>query len=781
MQVLISKYPVLEKTLPVGNPMYGYHTLLSLNTFIEANLWIYHIFASILIVLIVIFLIKLTAINRKKRFIDNLAKKQGPLGPGNILYSLIDTLPDFIYIKDLDGRFVIANKKLAGTFGKKSREELTGLSDHDFYPKKLADEFRKNEIEVMATGNPIVNQLEKGLDENKKNIWVSTTKIPLKDEQGNIIGIVGIGRDVTLWKKAQEELERKTYSLHEANSLLEERQEEILQQQEELRTQTELVLEEKKHLKTIIDNMPDRIYIKDRKSRFIIGNIHVAKVMGATPEELTGKTDFDFYEKSMAEEFYRDEQKIMSEKKVIINKEERGLNPDGKQVIVSTTKVPVYDDKDEVIGIVGIGRDITMQKTAEKKLIEKTENLQEANVLLEERQEEIQQQSEELQTQAEHLLSINKELEKLSLVASKTDNVIVIMDMDGNFEWVNTGFEKRYGMKLEDFIRKNGKNLRQTSSYNEINHVLDEVIQTKKPSIYEAKAMDVNNVTIWSQTTISPVLDEKGELVRIIAIDSNITKIKEAEEKINEQKKLLEKNRDELKKLNATKDKFFSIIAHDLKNPFHSIMGFSDLLTRSYDSLGDDKRIEFIQLIKDSSTSAYSLLENLLHWARTQTNKIKFSPAEINLSEIIDENFQMLSVTAQNKKISLISPQSERKVAYADYNMVNTILRNLISNAIKFTPEGGVVSLGVHENESRIIIKVSDTGIGMSDEDQKKLFKLDEFHSTTGTVGEAGTGLGLIVCREFIRKHGGELLVTSKQQEGSTFTFDLPKAGSVRK
>ncbi len=458
-------------------------------------------------------------------------------------------------------------------------------------------------------------------------------------------------------RKPRRNSKKRRFALHEANSLLEERQEEILQQQEELRTQTELVIEEKKQLRTLIDNMPDRIYIKDRKSRFIIGNIHVAKVMGANnPEELIGKTDFDFYEKSMAEEYFRDEQKIMSENRSIINKEERGLNPGGQHIIVSTTKVPVCDDKGRVIGIVGIGRDITLQKSAEKKLIEKTENLQEANVLLEERQEEIQQQSEELQTQAEHLLSINKELEKLSLVASKTDNVIVIMDKDGNFEWVNIGFEKRYGMKLEEFIHKNGRNLRQTSANEEINHVLDEVIRTRKPAIYESRSFDANKQPIWSQTTISPVLDEKNELVRIIAIDSNITKIKLAEEQINLQKKELEKNRDELKKLNATKDKFFSIIAHDLKNPFHSIMGFSDLLTRSYASIEEDKRLEFIQLIKDSSTSAYSLLENLLHWARTQTNKIKFSPERISLKEIINENFQMLSVNAQNKKIKLICP-----------------------------------------------------------------------------------------------------------------------------
>jgi two-component system sensor histidine kinase/response regulator len=203
-------------------------------------------------------------------------------------------------------------------------------------------------------------------------------------------------------------------------------------------------------------------------------------------------------------------------------------------------------------------------------------------------------------------------------------------------------------------------------------------------------------------------------------------------------------------------------------------MGFSDLLTRSYDSIEEEKRLEFIQLIKDSSTSAYSLLENLLNWARSQTNKIKFTPSEINLSIIIEENFQMLSVNAQNKKITLIPPSGKELKAFADYNMVNTIIRNLLSNAIKFTPEGGKVSIKISRKKDRLVLSVTDTGRGMSEDDQKKLFKLDEFYSTNGTDGEAGTGLGLIVCRDFVNRHGGELIVESSPSRGSTFTFDLP-------
>jgi PAS domain S-box-containing protein len=356
----------------------------------------------------------------------------------------------------------------------------------------------------------------------------------------------------------------------------------------------------------------------------------------------------------------------------------------------------------------------------------------------------------------------------LSLVASKTGNVIIIMDAQGNFEWVNEGFINRYGMTLEEFINAKGKNLVENSSYSGISDIFKQLKENRKAVSYTARRKLGNKDILWSQTTISPVLDEKGDIIRLIAIDSDITRLKSAEEQI-------EKQRDELKHLNATKDKFFSIIAHDLKNPFHSIMGFSDLLTRSYEAIEEEKKKEFIKLINDSSTSAYGLLENLLNWARTQTNRIKYNPSQIDISIITREVFQMLSVIAENKKVQLQTPEDFKEVyAYADYNMVYTVFRNLINNALKFTESGGKVSVDTSIIKDRIEIVISDTGIGMTEEEKSKLFKLDEFHTTTGTSGEAGTGLGLIVCREFILIHGGDIEIESQKGKGSSFKFTLP-------
>ncbi|MBL7113439.1 MAG: PAS domain-containing protein, partial [Bacteroidales bacterium] len=217
-------------------------------------------------------------------------------------------------------------------------------------------------------------------------------------------------------------------------------------------------------LYTLIDNMPDFIYIKDAKSRFIISNQKIANVHGIkSPRLMKGKTDYDFYPRELANKFYWDEQEIIASGKPLINLEEKGLNEKGEGIYLSTTKIPLRNNQGEVIGIVGIGRDITARKKVEEKLVEHAEELQQANTLLEEKQEEIYQQSEELVVQAESLSLANLELEKLSIVARETDNVVIILDNEGNFEWVNSSFTKVYGASLEEFVKQKGRNLIESS------------------------------------------------------------------------------------------------------------------------------------------------------------------------------------------------------------------------------------------------------------------------------------------------------------------------------
>ncbi len=718
-------------------------------------------------------------LNHKISRLKGLEKDNNPLSQENIYKSIVENIPDFIYVKDRKSRFAYASKKLLDTVGLKNNIDIIGRTDHDFYPKDLADEFLALENNILQTGIPVIDQIEEGFDERNHPIWVSTTKIPLKDINQNIVGIVGIGRDVSKRVKFQEELKERTVELNEANSLLEEHQEEIYQQQEKLQSQNEIVELERGYLRNLIDNMPDRIYIKDRESRFIIANKHLAQLNGIeNPDFMIGKTDFDFFSPELAGAYFKDEQDIIANPKPLINKEERNFNMDGERVIISTTKVPFIDENGEVAGIVGIGRDITQQKNVEKELNAQTAVLREVNSLLEEKQEEITQQSEELMAQTEHLLRVNNELEKLSLVASRTDNVIVIMDAQGNLEWANAGFVKHHGISLEEFIIKRGKNLKEISSYKNINAKMDQLQKDKLPLIYNSKTEDRNGSLQWYQTTVSPVLDEKGNITRLIAIDSNITRLKEAETQIGIQKELIEKSRDELKRTNATKDIFFSIIGHDLKNPLHSIIGFSDLLLNPDDRIEEKTKLEFIRMIKESSISAYSLLENLLNWSRSQSEKVQFKPVPVDLNELVHENFQIFTASAESKNLRLIKPKKDYRVS-ADRNMLNAILRNLLSNAIKYTPKGGSVEISTSLIDDLVRIQIIDTGIGISKENQDKIFKLDSFYTSHGTEGEIGTGLGLIVCKDFIERHGSKIEIQSAPGKGSTFSFSLPLASSA--
>ena len=233
---------------------------------------------------------------------------------------------------------------------------------------------------------------------------------------------------------------------------------------------------------------------------------------------------------------------------------------------------------------------------------------------------------------------------------------------------------------------------------------------------------------------------------------------------------------EELQKLNATKDKFFSIISHDLKNPFTTLLGMSESLMNNYEQYPDEKRKEQIQAIGDSSKKTFKLLETLLVWSRTQTGRIKFNPQEIALEDLINENLQFHTNTAKAKNISLEKEGTSGVFVKGDYVMLNTVIRNLVSNAIKFTPGGGKIIIGnKNENKDEVLCYVKDSGIGITPENKKKLFRVDQGFSSKGTNQEKGTGLGLIISKEFIEKHGGEIGVESKPNEGTTFYFTLKK------
>jgi len=230
------------------------------------------------------------------------------------------------------------------------------------------------------------------------------------------------------------------------------------------------------------------------------------------------------------------------------------------------------------------------------------------------------------------------------------------------------------------------------------------------------------------------------------------------------------------KKTNATKDKFFSIIAHDLRNPFNALYGLTDHISKNFEQLTRQEIHQFIDLIHESADQLLRLLENLLHWSRVQRGKIPFNPVILNLEQLIDSTLELVQINAKGKQLKIHKRLAHRSMVEADEGMLTAIMRNLLSNAIKFSWEGGKITIRSTEHKGHIQVEVADQGKGISRENQKKLFRVDESYTTSGTKKEKGTGLGLMLCKDFVEKHGGKIWVESEENKGSCFIFTLPIA-----
>jgi signal transduction histidine kinase len=237
----------------------------------------------------------------------------------------------------------------------------------------------------------------------------------------------------------------------------------------------------------------------------------------------------------------------------------------------------------------------------------------------------------------------------------------------------------------------------------------------------------------------------------------------------------LQEQSKQLLELNAAKDKFFSIIAHDLRSPFNSIIGFSEIMLENAQVRIYDVMEEYSKIILTSAKRAMDLLTNLMEWSRSQTGRMEFNPGAMELVSLITEIELLFHGIADQKSIRINLEIPPSATIYADRDMISTVLRNLISNAIKFTNFGGKINISIEDQPEELTVSIRDTGVGMKKEKLEKLFRIDSESSTLGTNREKGTGLGLILCKEFIEKHEGKIWVESEVGKGSVFRFTIPK------
>lgn len=279
-----------------------------------------------------------------------------------------------------------------------------------------------------------------------------------------------------------------------------------------------------------------------------------------------------------------------------------------------------------------------------------------------------------------------------------------------------------------------------------------------------------------SRLKASELLEKKNK--EIMAKKNELEKSqKEAQQesqKLQDLNEKLSNSEQNLRELNITKDKFFSIVAHDLYNPITALITSTELMTLYFDKLDEEKILGHIEKLGIASKNLKNLLDNLLQWSRAQTGRISYEPEKVDLNMIVKNCINLLSATAKHKKIEIISEVPQNYYVYADKNMVTTMVRNLISNAIKFSYNDNKIEVFSSQENGMTKVSVKDYGVGISEEDKSKIFKLDSQHTTKGTQKETGTGLGLVLCKEFAKKHGSVIEVDSKLNEGSVFSFSLP-------
>ena len=371
-------------------------------------------------------------------------------------------------------------------------------------------------------------------------------------------------------------------------------------------------------------------------------------------------------------------------------------------------------------------------------------------------------------------LALQESEERSRLFLENATDVIFVLDLDLNLIYISPACLNIFGYTDQECMQMPLSTLFSESVILNQRSKMAEFIREYRQNganrimSFEGEIKHRSGHSIWIETTMRLLPDKNGNIMGIQGGARDISQRRNAE------KALLQKNQD-LEELNATKDKFFSIIAHDLRGPIGSMHSLLELISEPDIQTDQDQYYELLNVMKDVSKTTFDLLENLLIWANSQRGSIEFTPKFYNLHKLVEQNISLFTQAARNKEITLVNKVPSSCVGYFDYNMINTVVRNLLNNAIKYTRLHGNISVSAMVSPPFIDVSVSDNGVGMKPETIGKLFKIDTVSkSATGTAGESGTGLGLLLCMEFIKKHSGNMKVESEPGSGSTFSFSIP-------
>lgn len=721
-----------------------------------------------------------------------------------------------VALVDLEGNIILVNNIFRELLGYKLGDQLKSKIVDFTYPGDQ-EESQKYFDELINGIKSSYTHKQRYVKQSGDIFWGSLTAIAIKNSEGKTEYTVELIKDISEQQQAEMKLER-----------------------------------EQRLLNALMDNISDSIYFKDVNSYIIKMNQASAKKMGVdNPDELIGKSDYDFFSEEHANKAFNDEQEII---KTEVPKEglvEKETWPDGSITWASTTKMPLKDENNRTIGTFGITRDITDERNTLLKLKYQAQLLNDINDALVAVDNEYKitswNRGAELMYGVKAEDAIGKEISKILLVQLTDEERIqlrkdvinygswrgeaVHYGKDGKeieVDWsVNAAHDTNGKLignvaiirditqkkMMEEELKRNEARFRalyENATIGLYRSNLESKLELANPALIkmfgyssfeELSKIDIAKEGYENELTRQKFLEKlesegeirgfentwktkKGKIIHIresakIVRDENNNPlyiegtVEDISERVIAEEKIKMYN-EELKNLNASKDKFFSIIAHDLRSPFTALLGYSDLIVNEFDEMESEEIKQFATYINQEAKNVYGLLDNLLAWSRIQRGQFPFEPSEFKIESTIEKAITLFNDTAKHKGIILTSEVEEEISAYADENSFFTALRNLISNAIKFTPENGEINIKAKIVDNFARVTVADNGIGIKDEDIKKLFKPDVHHTTIGTSNEKGTGLGLLLCKELIEKNGGQISVSSEIGKGTKFTFTIP-------
>ncbi len=601
---------------------------------------------------------------------------------------LFENANDLIQSADAQGRLLYVNRAWRQTLGY-TEEEVGALSVFDVVHPNCREHYAQFFRQVMAGENVEAVEVEFVTKCGEKVILEGTANCRIVD--GQRVSTRGIFRNITARKRAEESLQR-----------------------------------ERSLLRTLIDNTPDYIYVKDAASRFLIANTALALRMGASSaEDLLGKTDRDFYPEELAAKFIHDEQEIMRSGEAVVNREGCVQDASGKMVWHLTTEIPFRDGEGKVVGLVGIGRNITQRKLAEA------------------------------------------ENQRLAAAIEQAAEAVVVTDLQGKIQYVNPAFTKVTGFHRDEALGQNPRILKSGRHDKEFYHGLWQTLLAGNAWRGEIVNRRKDGTIYDEEMTVTPVRDGSGVITSFIAVKQDVTARKQAEAQLQRAKKAAEA-------ANRAKSEFVANMSHEIRTPMNGILGMTELALDT--DLTAEQR-EYLGMVKTSADSLLTVINDILDFSKVEAGRLDLESIEFSLRQSLEPAVKALALRAHQKGLELncyVHPPVP-EVLVGDPGRLRQVLVNLVGNAVKFTGQGEVtVQVEKQAEEDGAVwlhFSVQDTGIGIAPEKQEAIF--EPFTQADGSTARryGGSGLGLTISHHLVEMLGGRMWVESALGQGSTFHF----------